>query len=270
MKGKMIDIELLKLQAVKSGLGIKYLAKEERISLLLKQLNTTFSDKSIILKGGTALNRGYLYETQKGRFSEDIDVDYVKQIPLDEKIKQIKNKMKTITDFSVSKPRILHRTLRFDCQYINQINEKDRVQVEFYLSYKKAAVAPKNIVLESQYLPAKATIFPVYSLEDLIAQKLISFYRRTEGKDVYDLFYGLDLSFNKERVYHSLHILFKHYHIKDERHMFFEKIVEKTDELQENARYIGNSTNHFIPKNLRPNWKIFIRGLKEKIHEQFR
>ena len=61
----MIDLDMLKLQAVKTGLGIKYLSKEERISILLSQLNEIFQD-DIILKGGTALNRGYLYSMQRG------------------------------------------------------------------------------------------------------------------------------------------------------------------------------------------------------------
>lgn len=78
----MIDLDMLKLQAVKTGLGIKYLSQEERISVILKQLNQLFSDGNIVLKGGTAFNRGYLYATKKGRFSEDIDLDYRKHTPL--------------------------------------------------------------------------------------------------------------------------------------------------------------------------------------------
>ena len=54
----MIDLDMLKLQAVKTGLGIKYLSKEERISILLTQLNEIFPD-DVVSKGGTAFNRGY-------------------------------------------------------------------------------------------------------------------------------------------------------------------------------------------------------------------
>jgi len=265
----MMDIELLKLQAVKTGLGVKYLSKEERISILLRQLNEIFLDDTIVLKGGTAFNRGYLYASQKGRFSEDIDLDYCKYCSIDEKIQSIKKQMKKINAFSVSPPRMLHRTLRFDCQYINQLDEKDRVQVEFYLSEKNYDVSPQKILLQSQYLPVAATIFFVYSLEEILAQKLIALYRREEGKDIYDLFYGLDLKFDKKRVYIALSNLFVHYHIDLNYQGFFEILEEKMDEIQSNSKYIGNSTNHFVPKNLRPNWTIFIRGLKEKIKQKF-
>jgi len=261
----MIDLDMLKLQAVKTGLGIKYLSKEERISILLTQLDEIFSNETIVLKGGTAFNRGYLYKTQKGRFSEDIDLDYCKHKSLNEKIQNIKKNMKKINDFNVSKPRLLHRTLRFDCFYTNQLEEKDRVQVEFYLSEKKSANIPQKILLQSQYLPVSATNFSVYSIEDLIAQKLISLFRRKEGKDIYDIFYGIDLKIDKKIVNVALLNLFVHYHINFKTKDFFEKLQNKLDEIESNSKYIANSTNHFIPKNLRPDWTVFVRGLKEKL-----
>lgn len=263
----MIDVDILKLQAVKTGLGVKYLSKEERISHLLKQLDEIFSNKDVILKGGTALNRGYLYKLKKGRFSEDIDLDYIKKISLNEKIKNIKKNMRKINDFTVDKPRQLHRTLRFDCLYTNQIEEKDRVQVEFYLSKEKIIGQNQKILLQSQYLPVEATNFNVYSFEELLAQKLISLYRRTEGKDIYDIFYGLELKFSKKQVLDALSNLFTHYHIEVNQKDFFKKLQTKLDEIEKNSKYIGNSTNHFIPKELRPNWKIFINDLKEKISD---
>ena len=260
----MIDLDMLKLQAVKTGLGIKYLSKEEKISTLLIQLNEIFPD-AVVLKGGTALNRGYLYPIQRGRFSEDIDLDYCKHKSLDDKIKHTKTAMKKINEFNVLPPRILHRTLRFDCLYVNQLDEKDRVQVEFYLSEKKPATSPQKILLQSQYIPVSATLFPVYSLEDLLGQKLIALYGRKEGKDIYDIFYSLDLKFNKKVLQDALSNLFIHYHISLEYPDFIQELIRKLDEMLSNSYYIGNAANHFIPRNLRPDWDIFIRMLKEKI-----
>ena len=45
----------------------------------------------------------------------------------------------------------------------------------------------------------------------------------------------------------------------------FKELIEKLDEAKKNARYIGNSANHFIPKNLRPNWIEIIESLKAEI-----
>lgn len=265
----MIDLDMLRLQAVKTGLGVKYLAKEERVSLLLKELHMNFLDEPIVLKGGTAFNRGYLYSTKKARFSEDIDIDYQNNATQNEKIQHIKKNMTKIHLFTVSPPRLMHKTLRFDCQYTNQLNEKDRVQVEFYLSRTKSVAPSQKIVLQSPYLPVEATHFPVYCLEELIAQKLVSFYRRTEGKDIYDLYYGLDLPFDKKMFDAALSFLFIHYHINVEHIEFFEKLREKLEDIESQSTYIGNSTNHFIPKDLRPDWTVFIRDLNEKIIQRF-
>ncbi|MBO8181885.1 MAG: hypothetical protein H0Z28_03715 [Archaeoglobus sp.] len=45
----------------------------------------------------------------------------------------------------------------------------------------------------------------------------------------------------------------------------FKDLIEKLDEAKKNAKYIGNSANHFIPKNLRPNWIEIIESLKAEI-----
>jgi uncharacterized protein len=263
----MMDIAMLQLQAAKTGLGIKYLAKEERISLLLQQLHERFGE-SIVLKGGTALNRGYLQSSDKGRFSEDIDLDYAKHQSLDTKITFIRKEMQTIQEFSVSSPRLLHQTARFDCRYTNQLNEQDRVQVEFYLSERPPSRPPRTMLLQSQYAPSQATLFSVYSLEELLAMKLVTLYRRSEGKDIYDVFYGLDLDFNKSEVMEICADLLAYYHEKKTYEEFVQALLDKVAELQRNAKDIGNSTNHFIPTRLRPNWPIFIATLSEKIHDK--
>ena len=267
MNNKMLDLDMLKLFAVKTGLGLKYLAKEERMSLLLVQLNELMKE-DIILKGGTALNRGYLYPMNTGRFSEDIDLDYIKQESIDEKIKHIKKQIGKINEFTIAKPRMLHRTLRVDCGYINQLDEKDKIQIEFYLSRKKQISAPKSLLVQSQYIPGMATLFPVYHLEELIGQKLIALHNRKEGKDIYDLFYGLDLSIKKNELERSLSNLFDHYHIKEDHDDFIKKVQAQLDEMVLNAYYIGNSTNHYIPRHLRPNWQMMITMVKEKIQKQ--
>ena len=70
----MVDREILRLYALRTGLGLKYLSKDEMISVALKQLRPLFPD--VIFKGGTALNRVYLSQIGVNRFSEDIDLDF--------------------------------------------------------------------------------------------------------------------------------------------------------------------------------------------------
>lgn len=265
----MMDLDMLQLQAAKTGLGIKYLAKEERISLLLQHLHELFAD-SVVLKGGTALNRGYLQPLQKGRFSEDIDLDYPQPQPLPEKVERIQQTMRGMPDFTVSPHRMLHQTIRFDCRYTNQLNEQDRVPVEFFLSDRQPYRRPASMLLQSQYAPSQATLFTVYTFEELLAQKLITLYRRSEGKDIYDVFYALDLDFAPEAVQEICSGLLDYYHVGGSYEEFIQVLLHKVTELQRNAKDIGNSTNHFIPHRLRPDWPVFICTLSEKIRDKLK
>lgn len=94
-----MDKDILKLTALKSGLGIKYVSKNEKINILLGQIDKIFKD-TLILKGGTALNKVYLQKAGVDRFSEDIDLDFIppEKMNLNEKINFIKKKIKEIQD----------------------------------------------------------------------------------------------------------------------------------------------------------------------------
>jgi len=94
-----MDERTLKLTAAKTGLGLNYVDKEEKISLLLSQLWGIFGEK-VILKGGTALNRVYLAKIGAARFSEDIDIDYFNS-NVEASAHEIDEGMKEIEGFDV-------------------------------------------------------------------------------------------------------------------------------------------------------------------------
>ena len=259
-----MDIEMLRYISAKTGLGLNYISKDEKISYLLTQLQEIFGEK-LVLKGGTALNRVYLSKKGVSRFSEDIDVDYFGSEALNNKIENIKRKMKNITDFEVKGPRILHRTLQFDCYYVNELGNRDRVMLEIYLSEPPYLNRQQSLV-KSPFIDTHPTIFSVYSLEDLFARKMVALYNRTEGKDIYDIFHTLSFDFKREYFEKSLSMNLKFYKIKGN---FYQGLIEKLNESEKNARYIGNSTNHFIPIDLRPNWRVLIITLKKELLNLF-
>ena len=256
-----MDEEMLRYLAAKTGLGLNYIAKEERISFLLSQLWEIFGEKAI-LKGGTALNRVYLAKIGAARFSEDIDIDYFNG-DVGTAAEEIKEGMKLVEGLNVKGPGVLHRSFRFDCYYKNPLGNRDRVKVEFYLSRPPYVEARVELV-KSPFVSEYPTMFRVYSFEDLLAKKLAALYNRTEGKDIYDSFHALNMEFDKKRLENALKLTLEFYHIEDE---FWRGLIEKLDYAKRNARYIGNSTNHFIPKSLRPNWEEMIESLKLRIEE---
>jgi len=261
----MADPEILRHISAKTGLGLKYLSKDERISIVLEQLRGLVPD--VILKGGTALNRVYLATLGVSRFSEDIDLDFVSDKDLDEKISAIKERVAKIKDFEMGDLRILHRTLRFDCYYMNEFGDKDRIIIEFYLT-RTEFLKVEDALVKSPFMETHPTIFKVYSLEDLMARKFIALYNRMEGKDIYDLFYCLDLDFDKEDLSKALNLMLDFYRISQPG--FRDDLMLRLEDARKNSYYIGNSTNHFIPRNLRPDWKIFIDTLILKIERTLR
>jgi len=261
----MADPEILRYISAKTGLGLKYLSKDEKISIVLEQLRGFFPE--VILKGGTALNRVYLAKLGVSRFSEDIDLDFVSDKDLDEKISAIKERVAEIKDFDIGDLRILHRTLRFDCYYMNEFGDKDRIRIEFYLTRTEFLKA-EDALVKSPFIETHPTIFKVYSLEDLMARKFIALYNRMEGKDIYDLFYCLDLDFDKEDLSKALNLMLDFYRISQLG--FPDDLMLRLEDARKNSYYIGNSTNHFIPRNLRPDWKIFIDTLILKIERTLR
>ncbi|WP_456365936.1 nucleotidyl transferase AbiEii/AbiGii toxin family protein [Thermococcus sp.] len=259
-----MDERILKYTAARTGLGLNYVDKEEKISLLLSQLWEIFGKKTI-LKGGTALNRVYLAKIGAARFSEDIDIDYLNG-NVDTSAKEIIDGMKKIKDFTVKGPRILHRTFRFDCYYINTLGNRDRMKVKFYLSRPPYVEAEVELV-KSPFIDSYPTMFRVYSLEDLLAKKIVALYNRMEGKDIYDVLHTLNMRFEMEKFLKALELNTKFYRIEGD---FWDGLISKLSQAKKNARQIGNSTNHFIPKALRPNWEELIESLNFRIEELFK
>ena len=256
----MADIEILRYLATKTGLGLNYLSKDEKISIILEQIRDLFPE--VVLKGGTALSRVYLAKKGVSRFSEDIDMDFISDKDLNEKIATIKDRVKEIKGFDIEGPRILHRTLRFDCYYMNEFEQRDRVNLEFYLT-KTKSLKVEDVLVKSPFIETHPVIFKVYSLEDLMARKFITLYNRMEGKDIYDLFYCLDLEFDRGNLLKALKIMLDFYKVNQAS--FLNELLLRLKEARKNAYYIGNSTNHFIPRNLRPDWNIFFDTLRLKI-----
>jgi predicted nucleotidyltransferase component of viral defense system len=261
-----MDLELLKLAALKTGLGLNYISKEEKISLLLKQL-TKVLPEDIVLKGGTALNGVYLAQKNVNRFSEDLDIDYISKKSLNTKIKYLKLVMKKIEGFEVGTGRLLHRTLRFNCKYANELGNTDVVRVEYYLSHitPLCVKKPKKKPLQSTYLSTETVVYPVYALEDLLARKLVAYYSRGEGKDLYDLFHGLELDYDRKALRKALMLILKFKKIYLPVKEFYRGISNKLQESLKSISYIRDSTNHYVPTGLRPDWGELIRSLKEKI-----
>jgi predicted nucleotidyltransferase component of viral defense system len=254
----MMDVKLLRHLAARAGLSLNYVSKDHRLSLILAQLDPLFG-ADIALKGGTALNRIHLSKKGTARFSEDIDLDFLPSGDLNGKISAISRKMERMTGFEVERGRLLHKTLRFDCRFTNDLGTRDRVMVEFNLSEGPGAMA-ERVLIASPFTEVAACQLNTLSIECLLAGKFMALHDRTSGKDIYDVYYGLQTSFDKKTLLRAI----------DDRRMFlqmdegfFGTVVAKLEEVDPNQA--RDQTNHYIPKHLRTNWGDLTRSLRTKI-----
>lgn len=234
-----MDITDLRRLSARHELSLNYIYKDFMISTALLSLK----DDRLVLKGGTAINRLYLKE--RARFSEDIDLDLKTDGSMNDAIEQTKEIMKGISGFDIEKPHLMGRTIRFDAFFMNPLNMKDRIMIEF--SPQKMVPKCAKEVVNFGFVPSEAVLMRVYSLETLLRQKLDCLLLRTEGKDIYDVFYLADLCPLRPS--------------KKE----FEEIAKKLSFSAKEVKNIANATNHYIPKSLRPDWLLFIAQLKEKL-----
>ncbi|MEK6867461.1 MAG: nucleotidyl transferase AbiEii/AbiGii toxin family protein [Nanoarchaeota archaeon] len=130
------------------------------------------------------------------------------------------------------------------------MQHKDRIQLEFQLS-KKAAPHEKKIV-QFGFVPHTTVLLDVYTIEEIIRQKIACVLSRKEGKDYFDLYYLLDLG------HKPLHLG------KLEK----EKILAAIPSDEKEIRFLANVINHYIPRNKRPMWGMFLEELREKIWKE--
>lgn len=236
-----MEIDELRSISAKEELSLNFIAKDEMISKILLQLQN-FED--IILKGGTAINRIHL---RNKRFSEDIDFDILFKGEIKEVLTRTKEITSIIKDFNVEKPRIMKDTVRYDLFYINPLNHKDKIRLEF--KTVKNAVNHSKKIINFGFVPYESSLLNVYNIEELIIQKIACIMNRIEGKDFFDIYYLIDLPHSKIRS------------IKENK----EEIIKRINLEEEQIKFMANIVNHYIPRNKRPKWGLFLEELKDKI-----
>jgi uncharacterized protein len=231
-----MDLRELRRLAAREGISLNYVAKDEKVSDALKQLE---GHEELILKGGTAINRSYL---KNKRFSEDIDFDIISENP-SQKADAIAGSLK---GFEVSGPRRMGKTIRYDLYYVNPLNHRDRIMLEF--NPVKTAVSFGKRIVNFGFVPHEPALLNVYNLGELISMKSLCIKSRSDGKDFFDLYYLLDLP---------------HEHGRLDKKGLLEGIARALDSVKE----LGNATNHYIPKDSRPLWEAMLGELKEKVEK---
>lgn len=214
-------IDELRDYAARAGLSLNFVVKEAFLFELLESMGI----EGFVLKGGTAINKGYLSGHQ--RFSEDLDYD----TNLDKG--EAKTHIKRL-GWEIKKEFFTKHSIGFMMAYkLDAIKDVVRLDISFGVKNK---IEKRRTV--SDFIPV-SKIAPMYDFRELNRQKEAAFEERKEWKDIYDLYW--------------MHELYESdFRIKDKAR--FKEALSNT--------YVPKVANAYIPAQKRPNWVEVIEELK--------
>ncbi|MCW1301647.1 MAG: nucleotidyl transferase AbiEii/AbiGii toxin family protein [Candidatus Parvarchaeota archaeon] len=243
--------------AGKLGLSMNFVIKDYYLMRLLQYVSLYGNDK-FVLTGGTAINKIYLKD--KARFSEDADFELIRKPSLASVIKTIDGISANAKEFLGKKRRMLKAYCQVDFSYhtSNYLTDKVRLDVAFNeLADKNSFVVIDEIT--SPFSQERAHGLAVYKLEELLARKLYAIHERMEGKDLYDVFYSMEMA-DKRKLYAAA----KKFLVKKgiDFGTAIDAIIEKLRNIDN--KYITAKTNSYIPLSLRPtDWRILSNSIAD-------
>jgi len=258
----VVDARKIRQLVAMTGLGSKFISKDEKVTVILKQISRS---NDVILKGGTAINRIYL--RPNARFSEDIDLDLIGMGDIDGKIVTFEALLKEMDGFEISGPRRMGRTIRFDAHYMGELGEKDRVMIDLRLHPDKVTSirVPEVREVPSFLVESGSAKVMSYGIDDLLMQKLYALNDRYEGKDVYDLFFGLALDFDHGPLLDGMTYGNGALDGRLKGDDLFASLSGRRGTFMGRWSSLMNTTNHFIPRGQRPEWRGMINGTFDRI-----
>ncbi len=186
-----------------TGLPMKNIEKEVKLFTLMPKFFHLLEEREIktALFGGTALNKGYYAEKQ--RFSKDLDIDCFSR-----NWRAVYNKItEALLDSDISKEYRV-QTTKFDVpstikEWTLWYGKNPWENLLIEMNTKQAAIdrtiksLPLHSLLEFHGMTLTPVYVPSYSLEHLLARKILALARRQVGKDIYDVFMGFKHCQNK-------------------------------------------------------------------------
>jgi len=211
----MIGFPELRRKARKWKIPEQTIEKDYILGWVLKGI---FSDEilreSLVLKGGTALRKTYF---PRYRFSEDLDFTGTKNLDLE----LLKERLNIFTSVITEESGIKFETIKVEKTRDTLSEEAYDVRL-YFIGPRRQRVDPPRIKLDITYyeeliLPSKKRILfhpysdeknciaevEVYTLEEILAEKMRALIQRTRSRDLYDVWFLLKFhsdSFKREKL----------------------------------------------------------------------
>ena len=193
----MIHISEVSKLAHRLGLGDKTIEKDYVLSWVLHAIAVSPLQSQLVFKGGTAIKKMYIPEY---RFSEDLDFTVLDSgltnAALQSAIESLFPWLKREANLRLAIRKMDVHSSGNPAFYLNYIGPLQGdvasrfLKVDF--THNESLAYPlQNLPVQSTYsdLQSRESVLQVYSLEEILAEKLRSLLTRTEPRDLYDIHY---------------------------------------------------------------------------------
>jgi len=168
--------------------------------VLVELFNLKTFSGNVVFRGGTALHK--LFFEKPGRYSEDIDLVQSKEGPIGNLIDHIHE----VLDPWLSKPKCKQSqgrfavSYRFVTSYAPSIKMKLKIEINTREHSSVMDIDHRTLTVTNPWFNGSITI-PVYQIEELLGTKLRALYQRNKGRDLFDLWMGLNRPLKNHRMF---------------------------------------------------------------------
>ena len=213
-------------------------AQVEQDLILCRALVEIFQEpelsKALLLRGGTALHK--LLITKPQRYSEDIDLVQVTAGPIGSVMSAIRARLDPI----LGKPRRENNpnnvTLRYrmESEIAPVVPLRLKIEINTREHFSVFDPEARPFAVESPWFTGRAEV-RTYALDELLATKLRALYQRRKGRDLFDLWLGLDkMGADPKRIVKAFRDYMKAEGHKITRKLFEKNLAEKATSRQFN------------------------------------
>jgi predicted nucleotidyltransferase component of viral defense system len=153
---------------------------------LVEIFNDPYLSENLALRGGTGLNKLYLYP--QPRFSEDIDLVQVESKPIKETIDRLRKQL-SFLDLHQVRQKLNNNIIVF--QYDSESNPgsflKLKIEINCREHFTVLGFRLKEFRVRSEWFNGDCNL-KTYLPEELLGTKLRALFQRRKGRDLYDLY----------------------------------------------------------------------------------
>ena len=255
----MLTEEEIRRIARKKGMSVGLVEKDYVIEWLLKGIYESKLKEDLTFKGGTAIKKAYFQKFW--RYSHDLDfTSFSDPKALRERLEKVFRKIKEMAmiELEFKSFHVTEGSVIASVQFLGPLRFKNRIRIDI-TSDEVILTKPLLKTLKSDYPDVESYEVKVYSLEEILAEKIRSILQRGKSRDYYDVWMLLKVGkfdFCKVRE-----LVAKKCRFKGIR--FGIELVFEEKKLEEAKRY-GEIGLKDLVKNL-PDFNSVIKELREML-----